>query len=393
MWPPDTGARLRNFHLADALAKRCAVTLAQLRPAQEPATDGDGFRNFERVLTFERDRGYTPAKILRGIAGPSPLPVLNYHSPRVVESLRQLFAQERFDAVQIASVHLLPYAGLIAALTPRPEIVVDWHNIESELMRRYAASEANLAKKLVAYRTATLLEGAEARLLKIAKIHTAPSERERKILLARGDANEVHVIPNGVDVKRFLSINQDVCGSGSNQVLFVGSMDYHANIDGVTWFVNQIWPKVQADFPELTLSIVGRNPGPEIQRLASATVRVTGTVPDVLPFYDHALAVVVPLRVGGGTRLKILEAMAAGVPVVSTRLGAEGLDIRHEANILLADSPYDIAAALTRLKNEPALWRSLTENARNLVSSKYDWDTLGAELYRIHQHRAAVINT
>lgn len=393
VWPPDTGARLRNFHLANALAKRGAVTLAQLRPPGEAIVSGEGFGNFERVLTFERDRSYTPLKILRGIVGPLPLPVVNYYSPGAAEAMRKLLASERFDAVQLESVHLLPYAQIISRLTTRPELIVDWHNIESELMQRYAVTEANWAKKLVARRTGTLLQAAETRLLEISKVHTVASRRERELLIARGCDNEIHVIPNGVDVSRFLKINQSPCVNTSNDVLFVGSMDYHANVDGVSWFIRHAWASIQAEFPQLKFSIVGRNPGPDVQKLASDTVRVTGTVPDVLPFYEGALAVVVPLRVGGGTRLKILEAMAAGVPVISTRLGAEGLDIEDGTNILLADSPYDMMLALIRLKTEAALWRNLADNGRKLVSQKYDWDSIGQELYRIHERQVTVTNT
>jgi glycosyltransferase involved in cell wall biosynthesis len=393
VWPPETGARLRNFHLADALARRCAVTLLQLRPPTEQVTHGEQFRNFERVLTFEKDRSYTPGKILHGLLGPTPLPVLNYSSPSAAESLTQLLTKERFDAVQFEGVHLLSYANLLSGLKTSPAILIDWHNIESELMRRYAATEGNWAKKLVARRTATLLNSAESRLLRTSKIHTVPSERERKTLVAREHQNEIHVVPNGVDVARFSEANKGAPRGDSNTVLFVGSMDYHANIDAVTWFTRQIWPVINAQHGQLKFTIVGRGPGPEIQKLASESVCVTGTVPDVLPFYEGALAVVVPLRVGGGTRLKILEAMAAGVPVISTRLGAEGLEVSDETNILLADTPGEIASAVGKLKSDVEFRRYLANNGRLLVSQKYDWDALGQQLYRIHERQVTGTNT
>lgn len=389
VWPPVTGARLRNFHLANALAKRAAVTLLQLRPPGEKEIAGvEELRHFERVLTFERERSYTLGKIVSGLLGPSPLPILNYFSPKAAELFRQLVTREDFDAVQFEGVHLLHYVRVLGEPRRPPNLIVDWHNIESELMRRYSITETNWPKKLVARRTASLLEAAENQLLRSSRIHTVASERERELLLARHCGNDIRVIGNGVEVLRFAQVTSPSVKSKS--VLFVGSMDYHANIDAVIWFAQQIWPDIHAQFPDLIFTIAGRDPGPQIRNLVSNSVHVTGTVADVRPYYEEAFAVVVPLRVGGGTRLKILEAMAAGVPVISTRLGAEGLEVENEAHILLADTPAEIVSALDRLRGDGALWRRLACRARLLVSEKYNWDSLGGQLFRMHEEQVAV---
>ncbi|MBV8068653.1 MAG: glycosyltransferase [Acidobacteriaceae bacterium] len=394
VWPPVTGARLRNLHLSAALARRTAVTLMQLRAPGEEVSDSAELRSFERIVTLERERSYTAGKIIRGLLGPEPLPVLNYRSENVARSLRRILLEEPFDAVQLEGLHLLPYLNTVKELPDPPAILIDWHNIESELMRRYAAGEKNWPKKLVARRTAVLLEQAEARLLSGARLHTVASDRERDALLTRSSQSDVRVLPNGVDVSRFARRQQQGERAGAApSLLFVGSMDYHANIDGVTWFTKQVWPDLHARFPDVTFSIVGREPGPGIRGLASESVRVTGTVEDVLPFYERAFAVIVPLRVGGGTRLKILEAMAAGVPVISTYLGAEGLDVHHERDILLADSPAEIISAFSRLRADERLWSELAENGFQLVRQKYDWESLGEQLYSMHQQQVAVAST
>ncbi len=389
VWPLTGGALLRNFHLANALAKRCSVTLLQLTNPGKHASGKWPTTNFRQVLTFEREASYTTGKILSGLVGPTPLPVLNYASAKAAAGLSALLAQEPFDAVQLESVHLLSYFDVIRQAPGRPVIFADWHNIESELMARYAAKTGNWARRLVAKRTAQLLERAEQQLLSGADVHTVVSERERQLLLKHFPEAKIHVIPNGVDSAAFRDFQADgsrqMHGPGRNTVLYVGSMDYHANVDAVTWFVREIWPSIENQFPGLTFTIAGRNPGPGVRALASPRVRVTGSVEDVRPYYAAALAVVVPLRVGSGTRLKILEAMAAGVPVVSTTLGAEGLAAINNLHLLLADTAGQISSALTQVLRDSELATDLSCAARSFVTEHYDWSLIGQRLYDIHR--------
>ena len=161
-------------------------------------------------------------------------------------------------------------------------------------------------------------------------------------------------------------------------------MDYHANIDAALYFVRTTWPLIHVRRPELRLVIVGAQPPEQVRTLASDSVVVTGTVDDVRPYYRNALISVVPLRVGGGTRLKVLEAMAAGTPVVSTSLGAEGLAVTHGKDILIADSPDAMADAVVSIRADSPQRLELIANARELVQAKYDWNVVGEILLRLH---------
>jgi polysaccharide biosynthesis protein PslH len=167
--------------------------------------------------------------------------------------------------------------------------------------------------------------------------------------------------------------------------VFVGLMRYHANVDGAVWFAHEIWPAIRNRFPGKILTIVGANPAPEVLALSTQPqIEVTGTVPDVKPYYADAFAAIVPLRVGGGTRLKILEAMAAGVPVVSTAIGAEGLDVQPGENILFADTVEEWGTCLTTVSVQTHAAR-LRAAACALVKSKYDWSvirSLVSDVYR-----------
>jgi glycosyltransferase involved in cell wall biosynthesis len=287
-------------------------------------------------------------------------------------------------------VHLMKFLPIIQKARVCPAIVVDWHNIESEVMWRYADTTGNWVKKVAAKRTAKLIERAEDHLLDTCPSHTVTSERERQKLLARRPGANIQVIPNGVDASFYTARNiADACrknslGGSKQTILFVGYMDYHANIDAVTWFSRVAWPEIARTHPAMQFMIVGRDPAPEVRALASDRIHVTGTVDDVRPFYASAVAAVVPLRSGSGTRLKILEAMAAGVPVVSTKLGAEGIDIEHDIHFLLADSGPDIAAAVHRIASSDETRSRLSEAARELVCRIYDWSVIGNQLYGIH---------
>ena len=168
-------------------------------------------------------------------------------------------------------------------------------------------------------------------------------------------------------------------------VVFVGSMDYHANIDAVTYFAKTAWPALRERRPERRFVIVGSRPAPEVVGLANeAGIVVTGTVEDVRPYYRKAALVVVPLRVGSGTRLKVLEAMAAGMPVISTRLGAEGLAVTHGKDILIAETPAEMVDAAASLQPGDQRWNELAANGLRLVQTQYEWSVIGKKLVDIH---------
>jgi glycosyltransferase involved in cell wall biosynthesis len=366
------------------------LTLVEMRHPSDQDRVPPPDSGFVRVITLNRGRSYTAFKMLHGMVGPTPISLLNYFSPQLEAELAAALRTERFDAVQLEGVHLMKYLPVIRQASGSPSILIDWHNIESELMWRFSETTRNLPKKLVAKRTASLLERAEHQLLDNCDTHTVVSERERRKILALRPKANIHVIPNGVDSAFYAptTARRQATQDDAPKLLFVGSMDYHANIDAVTWFVREVWPAIARKHPNIRFVIVGRDPAPSVRVLASARIEVTGTIDDVRPYYESATAIIVPLRSGSGTRLKILEAMAAGVPIVSTRLGAEGIDVQHDVHLLLADNPDDILAAVTTLISSSDIRRRLVEHAQALVTKHYDWSILGEQLYQIHLQSA-----
>ena len=383
-WPLDTGAKLRNFHLGRVLSNEAAVTLLAFESDQVRAHEFAEIH--ENVVSVPRDRHNSFSKLLRGAIGPTPLPLLNYTTPELAGKLKKLLRAQKFDLVQFESIHLLSYLPLIRDAVYAPLAVLDWHNIESDLLEQYSDRESNPLKKLYARRTAKLMRKAEARAAREFDAHIVVSEADAKRLRALNPDGRIFVIENGVDVEHFAEAALVRTDAAKNRIVFVASMDYHANIDAALTFARDVWPRVHELQPNLVFTIVGREPTRTVRELASIPgIEITGTVGDVRPFYREAIAAVAPLRVGGGSRLKILEAMAAGVPVVATTLGAEGLEVQHGEDILLADSTEAMCDAIVSVVHNSDRRARLIARGLTLVESRYDWSQLGAKLFDSYQ--------
>jgi sugar transferase (PEP-CTERM/EpsH1 system associated) len=391
-WPLDTGAKLRNYHLARVLSQKASVTLLAFTDAEQSLAELENF--YERVIAVPRDRGYTLSKTIRGALGRTPLPVLNYTTDSMKRALERALSEQEFDVVQVESIHLMTYLKIIRAAKHPPLVICDWHNIESELMSRYSEREPNILKRAYAGKTARLMSEFERHAMHEFDAHMAVSQRDAERLRDLNGEARVFVVENGVETAYYSNDRMAAATAGSdasahdkrNRIVFVGSMDYHANVDGAVSFARDVWPSLHARHSELIFTIVGRDPRPEVRALATYPgVEVTGTIDDVRPFYREALAAVVPLKVGGGSRLKILEAMATGVPVVSTALGAEGLDVHDDADILIANSNEQLAEGIVSLIESKELRHRLSVAGRALVFEHYDWSRLGANLLEIYE--------
>ena len=385
-WPTISGAHLRDFYFARQLARCAQLTYVGLVSDDAAGEQAEQLREKlggeSEVIAWRRERSYKPANIVRGLIGPTPLNVLNFTSAAVISQLDRLFQERRFEVAQIESMHLIAYARRIRQIAPNTRLILDWHNIESEILARFAQNDRNPLRSWYAKRTSSLSRNVENELLRLCHAHTVCSERERQVLLDRAPEARIEVVGNGVDCEFFA---QPSPATGERQdVLFMGRMDYHANIDAALYFAREIWPQVRQRRPELRLVIVGAQPPKLVLALREQGITVTGTVEDVRPFYRSALVSVVPLRVGGGTRLKVLEAMAAGTPVISTTLGAEGLAICPGKDIVIADTPATMADAIVSLQAGSTFWQELLANGQRLVRANYDWDVVGEVLWHLH---------
>jgi glycosyltransferase involved in cell wall biosynthesis len=304
------------------------------------------------------------------LAMPVPYAVSRFESGQVREKLDTWFEGKHFDVVVC---DFLDAAVNFPSRLTIPTILFQ-HNVESEIWRRHVMAESNPVKKLSYHVESKKMFSYEQSVVR--KFHhiIAVSEHDRHLMSKWTDSGRITVVPTGVDLQQYG--HGPTSGAVDPLVLFVGAMDWEPNVDAVEYFCRNIWPSIQAKVSEARFRIVGRNPVRRVQRLASSSVEVTGSVPSIVDHLRESAVVVVPLRVGGGTRLKIYEAMATGKAVVSTSVGAEGLDVQHGQDIVLADAPVAFAEAVTALLQDVALRRSY-ERAAAALAAKYDWTAIG----------------
>jgi len=247
------------------------------------------------------------------------------------------------------------------------------HNVESVLWQRRAQFGAKFVDRVIAKIEYAKMANYEAEQVRRFHHVFAVSEADRETMTAMVEPSRISVIPTGVDLEEFRYDPQ--LKPAGPFVVFVGSMDWEPNINGVEYFCSEIWPQVLAAVPGARFQVVGRNPHARVQRLASASVEITGTVPAVTSYIRDAAVLVVPLRIGSGTRIKIYEGMAMGKATVSTRLGAEGLDVHHSHDIFLADQPQQFAGWIVALLQNESM-RQKIEAAAAGTAGQFDWSTV-----------------
>ncbi|MFI5273479.1 MAG: glycosyltransferase, partial [Ktedonobacterales bacterium] len=300
-----------------------------------------------------------------------------FSPPTASAALATLYQRQPYAAVLFESVLV---AGL--AVPPGVRVLLDQHNIEHELVRRTYEQETRPARKLYSLIEFRSLKVGELQRCRRAEHVLVTSERERALLAGLVPSTHLTVMPNGVDIESFTGAAR--AGEVSGRVVFTGTLGYHPNTQAVMHFARTCWPRIHAEEPDATWLIVGSDPPPEVRRLAKLPgVRVTGTVPAVQPYLSQAAVAVVPLLVGGGTRLKILEALAMRVAVVTTSVGCEGLGLVPGEHALVANTPEEFAAAVVTLLRDPARRAAIAAAGWALVQQQYAWERCVEPLLRV----------
>jgi len=373
--PVDTGGKIRSYNILRRLAGRHEVTfLSYYGGRRDEAYEREICEHLpgtKVIYTATRDATTLERNLLylRRLPLRAPFGVTKFLSREAQRLLSRWLNEGRFDVAVcdfLGSTLNFPWKSA----TP---VALFQHNVESILWRRHAEHEANPIKRITfKLEAAKMLRYERAAVARFDHV-IADSEHDRERMKAMTDQARISVVPTGVDLRQY----QAATGESATEpvVMFLGSMDWEANVDGVTYFCREIWPRVKSAAPEARFRIVGRNPDPRVKQLASDDIEVTGRVESVTDHLRQTAVFVVPLRIGGGTRLKIYEAMAMRKAVVSTTIGAEGLDVTHDRDILLADDPQSFAdSVIEMLRDHPR--RMILEAAAGEKAARYDWSVV-----------------
>jgi glycosyltransferase involved in cell wall biosynthesis len=301
-----------------------------------------------------------------------PLAVSRFHSEKMRAVLAQLLERERFDRA------VVDHLAISSCYPDLEHSLLFQHNVETVIWRRHVEHARDPLRKAYFRLQADRMLEYERKVCRAAGHTAAVSAVDAELMRTMFGVQKVSVVPTGVDVDYFAPPSPAAAASG---LIFIGSMDWLANVDGVTWFARDVLPLIRRKRPECTFTIAGRLPPPEIRELGERDPRiiVTGTVPDVRPFLWGAAVSVVPLRIGGGTRLKIYEAMAAKVPIVSTTIGAEGLEVNPPDDIRIADTAEEFAAECLELLGDREAACRIATAAWTMVSSRFSWAQVARE--------------
>ncbi len=401
-WPPDTGIRIQQSNLIKQAARRHQVYLFSLIQSQSEREHLAGIAPYcEQVLAVQperqvagrlddRRRGWD---VLLSLVRREPRHFYGPPSPNVVAALERAVREWRPAVMLVNTLYMTNYLWHRLGRWPQVKTVLIEHNVETSIQRQQIEAATSPLKRLRAWLYWLPFGRFEAGAAERFDWVVTVSEQDRRRLLdlaPRLDPARVSVLPNGVDGAAY---DGDWGPPEQNTLIFPGALTYNANLDAMRFFLSAVWPHVRRANPRAVLRVTGQTEGVDLGSLAlDAGVELTGYLDDVRPAIARSWACVVPLRVGGGTRLKILESLALGTPVISTSKGAEGLGVTAGEDILIADDPSDFAQAVLRLLGDAELRARLAANGRRLVAERYSWETIGARLEQLLDRVTAAHN-
>ena len=376
-YPPQQGTSLRNYHIIRGLAQRHEVTLLSFleeNQTADPAAIAPLQALCHKIETVAVPKRSMLSRLWQLVSSRLPDMAHRLYSPVFEIALRKVLAGNQFDVVQVEGIELARYIKLIR-IDSNARLVFDDHNAETELQRRNFLTDLYIPRRWVAAAYSWVQVGRLRRFERWAcetvDAVVAVSETDRMHLqsLLSTLQSPIAVIPNSIDVQAY----QEVVEPEAYDLVFSGKMDYRPNVDGVLWFAEEVWPLICAERPSTTWVIVGQKPHARLESLRGLPgVTITGWVEQVQPYLAGAQVIVMPFRVGSGTRLKLIEAMATGKAVVSTPVGAEGFPVQHGRELLLAEGAVEMATAVVSLLNHPQKQIQLGRAAQQFAQ-QYDW--------------------
>lgn len=387
-YPPDGGVWIRSYHLLRLLAESFDVTALCFHRSgdagrcHDPSSAVTALRQLADVRALPVPQASSRLRLLwdhlRSVLTGRVFTVYKHESPSFRDRLSRSLESGAFDLVHLDSLDLSAYLPLLRQAT----VVCGHHNVESQLLRKRAGEERGAVRRWYVRHQARLQEEEERRWCGRVAMNVLVSEADRELLRRVVPGARAEVVPNGVDTSFFTTAAQQSTVEG---LVFVGGSGWFPNRQGMEFFGREILPRIRGRVDGVPVKWVGRTSEEERVRHASLYgVELTGYVEDIRPYVRRAACYIVPLRVGGGTRLKILDAWAMGKAVVSTSIGCEGLAAVDGENVIIRDTAEGFAEAVIEVLRDPDLRRRLGSNARATVEREYSWEVIGAHLRRLY---------
>ncbi len=390
-YPPKGGCFQRNYNLITRMAAAHDVHLVAMRhkaathpEAETQAARDELQRHCASVHIVDIAEATEPLQLAtRGIASvltAAPLTVTIFRSREMTTQVQRLTREHAFDLTHFDTISLAQYLPL----APPGPTTMTHHGAESFMIRRRIARERSPIRKAFFAAEWLTLRRYERRECPKFDSNLVMSTLDGDILREIAPEAQFTVVPNGVDVRVFHPAPDAAVAPPAPEraLIFAGRLDQYSNRDAILHFVQAVWPLVRAAHPELVMHVIGNNPPAELKDAAASDsrLRVHGFVPDVRPYFHQSTIAVCPIRDGGGTRIKILDALAMGMPIVSTTIGCEGIDVVDGRDVLLADTPAAFAAQIGRILADDGLRRGLAQAARRLAEDVYSWDGIADRL-------------
>ncbi|RMH74352.1 MAG: glycosyltransferase [Gemmatimonadetes bacterium] len=377
-YPPEGGGKLEVFNSIKFLSSRHSITLVSFIREGEEQYLRTLESYCESVHVIPHSFNYDIFKMFVNLFSNTPYTIERYNVPEMAELIKTLVRDHAYDLVRIDHLHMAQYRPFCGELP----VVLRCHNIENHIMKRFYQHTTNPFVKFYAYLQWKKLHQYEIDSCSLFNRCLMISPVDEQFLHAVIEDVETALVTAGVD-DGYFHPNGNV-PVNPRQLVFTGDMIWRPNDDGVLWFIDHILPLIQAHIPDVTFYVVGRNPSDRLLTRQDEHIIITGRVEDVRPYVHQSSIFVVPLRIGGGMRLKILEAMAMKKAVVSTSIGAEGIHVKSGENILLADTPDAFAEAIITLLEEPELRCNIAQNGYKLIQEQYTWERIAERLEQVY---------
>lgn len=388
-YPPRGGAFQRTFNLIVQASRHNQISLLAIAQRAHQNTAAKVQESVEALrrycVSVKAFRAPADSSAFRwglllfsNLFSAEPYSVRKFYSKEMAGEIRRLTERENFDLIHLDTIDLVEYLDDSIKLP----VVANHHNIESDLLQRRAEAERNIPAKLYLGLQAKKVLRLEKKHAPRFAVNLVVSAQDKIRFEAIAPAARFEIVANGTDIDYF----KPAASTSPRELIFIGGLGWYPNRDAMLYFCREILPLIQKKIPDIVLNIIGRTPPDELSRMARANpaIRLHGFVDDIRDLIARAAVYVVPIRVGGGTRLKILDAMASGKAIVSTTIGAEGIMASQGKDILFADTPADFAERVVQLLNDEQLRRRLGANARALAEKEYAWEVIGNRLNRIY---------